>query len=498
MNGPWQTARQRDFTGGENQIDLPEAVLRSQMVRMENVMISPDGYLTDVFQSDIITISNATLGLSFAPISGGTYNMYCAPGDGKIYTSTFDSSSGTVLSATAGTQTAVTQAYIKRLSVAVPYLGKFYCANPNPAASSNGILNLTDKVFIAITGKITIKLRRYANRLWAINSDGTMMISDNGNASVWNALNITYLPNQDPIIDFIPIQGGAIVYSRNAVYAMYGDNYLDITFVLLLDGQVFSSGAVNIDGTVFIPGARGMYQFNLNGGGLIQHPQPDYFTQNYKIFAQDPTSQETLVAVHLKRFKAIMVMWSTTLGGTQGFLFYYTTKGYSKIGQLLPSDSPYLLELNDQNTDFLISMGSGYYAKSLYPAGVLNTYRVATMQTRHEDYDATRNKVFRQISINSAVTVNGFSMSAYIDNATTPVDIVMNATLTPGENDFFLDLPRGRTMSLLMTVDNQQMLTDNSGNLLTDGTNILTIGNTAANFTIREIKTKYRSTGAQI
>lgn len=498
MTGPWQTSRQRDFTGGENQFKLPELVSRSQMMVMENVMIGPNGWLTDVFQSDIITISNALLGLALVPSAGGVYDAYGAPGTGILYKKSFDTSSAAVMDITTGTQTAIAQAYIKGLQPSVSFLAKDYCANPNPAANSNGILNLTDKVFIPITGKISTKLRRYTNRLWVINSDGSVQASDNGDATTWNPLNIFFLPNQDPVIDFIPVQGGAIVYGRSCVYAMYGASYQDITFVLLLDGQLFSSGAVDVDGVVYIPGARGMYQFSLNGGALIPHFQQDYFNQNYSIFAQSATSQSTLVAVHLTRFKSILVTWSTALGGTQGFLFNYVTKGYTKFNQLLPSDSPYMMEINDQNTDFLISMGAGYYAKSVYPSGVLNTYRIATMQTRHEDCNSTRNKVFRQLCVTTAEVVNGFSVSAYVDYSLTPIVIASNVILAAGENDFYLDLPRGRTISIMMTVDNQQMLEDGSGNLLTDGTNILTIGNTAATFTIKELKLKYREAGAPI
>ena len=86
----WQIGRQRDFRGGETQTELPEAIAPNQLIRMENALIYPSGWLTAVHNLDTEVITGATLGICLVAGENGTYTVHSAPGDGKIYSSFFD------------------------------------------------------------------------------------------------------------------------------------------------------------------------------------------------------------------------------------------------------------------------------------------------------------------------------------------------------------------------------------------------------------------------
>ena len=494
MNGTWQIARQRDYRGGEVQALLPEMVARNQLLRMENAMIFPNGFVTAFFQTDVQTLIGASGGIAISPNNNGTWTYYATPTTGTITVGTFNTALDTPVSVGSGTSHAVGSAQMSGASKAVLYLGKWYCPN-----ATGGILNLSDFTFIAISGKNVKHLYIYTNRLWAVCGDGSLMISDNGDATTWNPLNIIFLPNTDPIIDFIPVQGGAIVYSTTSIYAMYGSSYLDITFLLLLDRQQFSSGAVDIDGTVFIVGTRGVYAASLNGCQLIPHNQNVYFQQNFPTFSTSAVAIDIVKGIYLQRFEAILFMWDVTYGETQGFVFYPQNKAYTKINQLLTSAFPYMLAINDANTDFLIGTDAGVLCKSTYPSANTLNPRESVIQTRIEDADSLRSKVWRELSIDVDQTVYGVSIDASLDDGDTFTNISSGgALLSPGRNVFWLDLPRSQSISFRFTISNTTdlFLSDDVGNLLTDDVgNELTFSGVSGSYTLKEVRVKYREAG---
>ena len=493
MNGQWQMARQRDFRGGEVQALLPEMVQRNQLLRMENALIFPNGYVTAFHQTDVAIVSGANGGLCLSLNTDGTYTYYATPVAGTMYTGILDTARNTPLAVATGAAHIMASAQLAGLSKAVLYLGKLYCPN-----SVGGILNLTDMTLIAIPGKNVKRLYIYTNRLWAVCTDGSLLASNNGDATTWDPLNVIFLPNTDPIIDFIPVSGGAIVYSTTSVYAMYGSSYLDISFVLLLDRQIFSSGAVDIDGTVFIVGPRGVYAVSLNGAAEIPHMQNPYFQGLFKTLAYPAVAADVVQGAYLQRFEAILFMWSLALGGTQGFVFYPYTKSYSKVNQLLNVNFPYLLAINDANTDFIMGGNPGTIVKSTYPSNATYTPRVSVIQTRHEDCDSVRNKVWRELSIETNETVYGVNLDASLDGSTILTNLATNVTLVPGRNVFFLDIPRSQSISIVLTINNglAQVLTDDPGNTLTDDLgNALTVTQSPGNYTLEELRLKYREAG---
>lgn len=508
----WQVHQQRDFRGGETQALLPEIVGRNQLLKMENVLLFTTGYLSAFFQLDTQVIGNASPGMCLHLVSGGIYNTYYASGDNTLRIGSFDSSSSAVADVLAGTSNALNGAYISGLSHAVSFLGKLYCCNPNPDTSKNGILDLTDKTLITIAGKTAIKLRAYTNRLWIVNSDGTIQISDNGDATTWNALNITWLPNQEPALDFIPVQGGAIVYGASSVYAMYGSSYQDITFSELESGKRFTSGNVVINGTVYILSTEGIYAVTLNGAKLLPHNQQDYFQSIFSVLAVYPS---IIQGIHLQRFNSIMFSWNISAGGTQSLIYYYGNNSYAKANVLLPASFPYLLPLNDINSDFLFPIGEGQLSKSLYPSNNLKYPKKAVLQTRHEDADSARLKEWAEFGIFVHYNVFGVTIEAFVDYSDISIIIASNVILAAGDNIFNLNnasgllsgvnFPSSKTISFRLTFDNQQVVTtiltnETSGNQLVSETtgNYLAFDSMPGNFMIQSMRLKYCLTGPDI
>lgn len=500
----WQVGRNRDFRGGETQAKLPEEIGRNQLIRMENAMLFPNGWLTAAHQADTTLITGATLGVAIVPGANGTYTAYSASGDDIVYSKFLDTASEASFPMGAGTMHGVVGSRIVGVQKSVRFLGKDYVPNPNADDTKDGILNLTDFSLINIPGSAATasKLRLYMNRLWLIMSDGTLRHSDNGSATSWNALNTILLQNSEPIVDFHPVQGGAIVYSATAIYAMYGATYSDITFIQLTgttpdSPKHFTTGSVEIEGSVYILSSAGIYRATLNGVELIPHHQEVYFRNHYDIFS-DP-SKTGVTATYLTQFRAILFSWpeSYKVGGQS--LVFHLTGAVSKLNRLLPTVFPYIVAMNDVNTDYLIGTDAGTLAKSEYPNPNMLTPQPAVLQTRHEDCDAYRDKVWSEFVIVTNEIVYGVTVKAYLDYATTPIPVAENVVCVNGENTFWLDdLPRSKTISMEIDIDGNlpMMLVSDEGVPLTDGFgNGLLAGGNPTNWTIKEIRLRYREAG---
>jgi hypothetical protein len=498
----WQIGQARDFRGGETQAELPEDIGRNQFTRMENAVIFPNGWITAAHQADKVMISNANLGLAITPYTNGTYNVYSAPGNGVVYGQFLETSASSPANMTYGSQASVDGARIVGIQNAVEFLGKWYCPNPNDDDTKDGILNLTDFSLVNIPGNSAVasKLRAHMNSLWLINSDGTLHISDNGDADTWNALNILLLPNSEPMVDFHPVQGGAIVYGPTSIYAMYGSDYTDLTFIPLMLGKKFTSGSVEIGGIVYVLSTEGIYACQLNGVQLIPHRQEVYFKSCFDILS-DPA--KVVTAVYQQASKSIMFTWPEVYGGGQALVFYLSG-AYSKINKLLPALFPYIIALNDKNTDYLVGRDVGEFAKSEYPSISMLEPQSSIIKTRHEDCDTAREKVWGQLVLETGEVVYGVSILAYLNYSVTPVVVASEAALTAGENTFWLDdISRSKTISFLITINNSAvmeistdedpdtLLTDDDGNILTSAIN-------PGNWTLKSIKLRYRPVGPEL
>jgi hypothetical protein len=502
----WQIGRTRDFRGGETQATLPEEVGRNQLLRMENAMIFPDGRITASHQADTVVVSNATLGLAIVSFPNGYYNVFSASGDGNVRSNLLNTASATPVDMTAGNIHSVDGARIVGVSRAVNFLGKNYCANPNTDDTKDGILNLSDFTLTSVptpgTG-VASKLKLYVNRLWLLSTDGKLNISDNGDAAAWNPLNVLLLPNSEPVVDFHPVPGGAIVYSNTAIYAMYGSTYQDITFIPLMQSgtsnpKQFTSGSVEVGGVVYILSDEGVYQVSLNGAQLVPHHQERFFRDNYSIFSD---KYKTITAVHLKRHNAILYTWPSSYGNQS--LIFYLTGATSKINRGLPVAYPYIVGMNDGNTDYLVGTAAGTLAKSEYPSSEMSGPEPSIIQTRHEDCDSYRDKVWSEFVMVVGEVVYGVTIQAILDEATT-LTVVEDAALTVGENTFWLDeLPRSKTLSMVITIDNSAVLSlasdDDPTLLLTDDEgNTFSVVMNPGNWTIKELRLRFRQAGPDL
>lgn len=504
----WQIGRNRDFRGGETQALLPEEVGRNQLLRMENAMLFPSGYLTAAHQVDTEVITGAQLGVCLVPNANGTYNAYSAPGNGSVYSQFLETSAAAAVDMAAGSVNAVAGARIAGASKSVRFLNKEYCPNPNADDTKDGILNLTDMALINVPGSpaTAAKLRLHENRLWLIDSAGTLRNSNNGDATTWNPLNIMLLANSEPLIDFFPVQGGAIAYSSRAIYAMYGSTYSDIQFVPLISGNTdnpkhFTSGSVEAGGVVYILSTEGVYQVTLNGAQLIPHHQEVFFQSMFGILS-DPS--KVISAVYLSRFKAIMFTWPTVYGVGQSLVFYLTG-AFSKINRLLPTTFPYIVGLNDANTDYLMGVSEGVLAKSEYPSRNMLAPQPSIIQTRHEDCDSNREKVWSMFAIITEQVVYGVTVQARLNCCENVVYTVADSiALSAGKNEIWLDeLPRSETISIIITIDNTAILTlasdDDPTMLLTDDVgNELVAAVNPGNWTIKELRLRYREAGPSL
>ena len=275
-NDMWQVFRQRDFTGGENLSELPEKIKNNQLIKLDNCLISPEGWITEFFQTDIVAVDGTDVtangGFILNKTTSGTYDLYTPYGSasavsGYVYTGNYSPITNAAVTSVSFTGHAVTPeppgatAWYQNAH-AVRFLDKLYACN-----GGAGVLNLTDYVVITdgSSNNTLDRLREYANRLWGVTSTGALVFSNNGDAATWDALNLIYLPNRDKIIDFFPVQGGAIVLGLTSAYAMYGTDYTDITFVKIADNiQLGEDSAVLVGSTVFAYGMSCIYQITLN------------------------------------------------------------------------------------------------------------------------------------------------------------------------------------------------------------------------------------------
>jgi len=150
--------------------------------------------------------------------------------------------------------------------------------------------------------------------------------------------------------------------------------------------------------------------------------------------------------------------------------------------------------------------------RSIYPAGVLNEFRVSTLQFRHEDADSMREKVWRHLGVTVEVATYNVLLQVYLDHSTIPTFIKSGAIdLFPGDNIFELfdeqdQYLRSHTISIELTIGGNDYLTTDpteaepNVEILTTSENEPIISDALtgnrSNFAIREMRLKYCEVGA--
>ena len=470
-NDMWQVFRQRDFTGGENLSELPEKIKNNQLIKLDNCLISPEGWITEFFQTDseaITSTVNSTIqGVVLNKTTNGNYTVYLIKGVGTtIYTGVYNITTNAELDLDTFTPTTVTGGSVgfSGIAHAVRFVDKLYTNN----GGSGGIVNLTDATIIAssLSGNI---LREYNNRLWLVMTDGSLRISNNGDATTWDALNVLYTPNHDPIIDFIPVQGGAIVIGKTSIYTMYGSDYTDITFVKLID-NVSNIRAVQVGNLVYIYGADSIYVATLNSIQRLELDQFSYF--NTYINYNSTISSARVNGAYLPK---------------RGLVLFYYPENSSNIGMWLNIKdnsvgkftlaNDYICPIDSKDTDFFL-----YYTPDVaipnairrgsLPVTTRGTALQATIKTKHEDFGSTKDKIFREFAIDSHTAIpSGVTIKYYLNQNHSGTVILDDTALDAGKTSFFLNNARAKSISFEVII------------------------NTTKPFTIKELKVRLREVG---
>jgi hypothetical protein len=322
------------------------------------------------------------------------------------------------------------------------------------------IYNITDSTFIsngALVDRTAVKIRQYDNRLWVVCDDGSVVFSNNGDTSTFDAGNIILAPNWEKIIDFLPVQGGVILITRTSVYALYGSGtYQDTSIILIEDNLMLSDSAVVVDNVVYVLGNRGVHMISLNGIREIPQDQVDFFSANYPAWNAIGVAVQ---GIYLYRFHSILYLFQSGYSA-QGFLYSLENGAFEKVNRPLASALPYMMELANSKTDFLISSDSGTaICRSVYPTGTLSAARTSILQFRHEDAGTRRDKIWKSISIVAGVAVSSVTLSIYLDHSDTPT-VIQGPTFDLAKGDNVIELldandnhPCSRYLSAMLTIN---------------------------------------------
>jgi hypothetical protein len=233
---------------------------------------------------------------------------------------------------------------------------------------------------------------------------------------------------------------------------------------------------------------------------------------------------QAIQGVYLYKFHSILYLFHASYG-IQGFVFNIKNGAFTKINQSLPPFLPYLMALNDSHTDFILGIGDGtQIGKSIYPSQVLSVVREAVLQTRHEDADSMRYKVWEHLGIITTTPVYNVRVRYYLDGSDTAHDVkfgtIEQVNSVPGNFAYAtLDLQAGdniiqlfdtngkrlrsKTISFEITIGNQIYLIDEvTGSALIDETGDYLISENldshGQSFGLQELRLKYREVGPEI
>jgi len=215
----WQYFRQRDFTGGENRLLLPESLQPNQLQLAYNCIISADGLPeTRSGKSIINTTPLPTTPTSIHRFSteAGVTKLLVQAGT-VMYVATYDGSTqiGSFTSLATGLNAA-----------------KFRSASwKNKLFLTNGVDNVKsyDGTTWADLGGSPPKsevIKVYGGRMYLVDvaNPNQLRFSDLENPIVWNALNLINIRSgdNDSIVGISPQSGGLVIFKNNSIWTLYG------------------------------------------------------------------------------------------------------------------------------------------------------------------------------------------------------------------------------------------------------------------------------------
>lgn len=261
----WQFFRQRNFTGGENKLILPEFVAQNQLITAQNCELTPEGIVqTRLGKAKLTTASLGEGGIKslflYAKEDGTVYvvahhetSLYAVEWDG-VASITF----GAAVKTGVGTEPLRGEVWKDVLILANGTVNPFYF---DGAICTD--LGGTPPNFAIFTV--------YANRLWVVDSTAPNIIRWSGleNYDSWDVLDILKVRDADGdgITGLSRQPGGLVITKNQSVWPLYGTNRdnlrLGPTPIEENAGCVASRTLMNVGNSGLFVGDNGFYTFDL-------------------------------------------------------------------------------------------------------------------------------------------------------------------------------------------------------------------------------------------
>jgi hypothetical protein len=257
----WQEERQRDFTGGENLLLLPEFMQGNQLLSAQNCVLTPEG-VPETRLGKALIVNSLGLGGILALIrwakEDGTKYLTAQHGT-SLYSAEWD---GVTYPISLGVAIRDDLTVDSPLSFEV-WKDMLICGNGTDNSFRFSGTTCTDLVGAP---KFSIFCVR-AGRLWVVDSaTGLIRFSDLETYDSWDALNIIRVRSGDgdTITGLAPLVGGMVITKQNSVFPVYGTSLADLRIEDPISDNFGCVATKTLLRTGLFLGDSGLFSFNLN------------------------------------------------------------------------------------------------------------------------------------------------------------------------------------------------------------------------------------------
>lgn len=344
-DGNWLFFRQRDFTGGENKLLLPEFVEQNQLITAQNCELTPEGIVQTRKGKTKITAESLGEGgikslFLYAKEDGTVYlvahhetNLYAAEWDGTS-TVTF----GAAVKADVGTEPLRGEVWKDVLILANGTVDPFVFDGTSCTDITGTPPNF--KIF-------TI----YAGRLWVVDPSLPNVIRWSGleDYNSWDVLDVLKVRDADgdQITGLIRQPGGLVVTKNRSIWPIYGTSRDNLRFgpnpIEENAGCVAGKTLINAGRYGLFLGDNGFYSFDLVRVEPAFHTHRDVIkgmskAQRDLSFAVAHSS-ERRAYIHLGNGDTLAIIEQQNIGTGQTYYGMFTWKGLN-AGCFAVADAP--------------------------------------------------------------------------------------------------------------------------------------------------------------
>jgi hypothetical protein len=258
----WQLHRQRDFTGGENRLILPEFMASNQLIVARNCVMTAEGTLQTRLGKTRLNDNSIGSGkvISLHRYAKENGNKYLLAQHGTtLYSVSWD-----------GASTFSSFSSIKTSLNAAKLYGHTWRDN---LILSNGVDNpfrFDGSTCTDLAGsppKFSI-FCIYAGRIWCVDVDNpnTIRFSDLENFGSWPALNLIKVRDGDGdvITALLPVPGGMLIIKNKTIWPLYGTNKDNLVIAPSPLAEVGAPSQDVVSPAGVIMGHNGFYQVSLS------------------------------------------------------------------------------------------------------------------------------------------------------------------------------------------------------------------------------------------